>query len=197
MKSSETAVIFIEFQNEFCKEGGKLYDIVKESLATTPALKNAERLLAGAREKGCLVIHCPFVLDADWVDEHTVCGLLGNLGQGSVFAPGTWGVEIIDELSPVSGEPMVAGKRSISGFTGTNLEAILHEHGVKNVAICGFLTNICVQATAWGAYDLGFKTRIITEASVATTAANQSYVEAEICPMLGGTLTVEEFLESV
>lgn len=196
MKPSETAVIFVEFQNDFCKEGGKLYELVKESLTTTPALENAGKLMTGAREKGCLVVHCPFILDADWVAEQAVCGLIGNLAPGQVFAPGEWGSAIIEELSPMANEPIVQGKRSISGFAHTNLETILRERGIKNVAVCGFLTNICVQATAWGAYDLGFKTRIITEASVATTASNQNYVEAEICPMLGGTLTVDEFLAS-
>ena len=196
MKPSETAVIFVEFQNDFCKKGGKLYDLIKTSLTTTPALENAQKLMAGAREKGCLVVHCPFILDTDWVAEKTVCGLIGNLAPGQVFAPGEWGSEIIEELSPEPGEPMVQGKRSISGFSHTNLESILREHEIKNVVVCGFLTNICVQATAWGAYDLGFKTRIITEASAATNVANQDYVEAEICSMLGGMLTVEEFLAS-
>jgi nicotinamidase-related amidase len=125
MRPSETAVVFIEFQNEFCKEGGKLYDLVKESITTTPALENAQRLMAGVREKGCLVVHCPFVLDAPWVTQRTICGLLGNLGEGNIFAPGEWGVEIIDELAPLSGEPVVKDKRSISGFANTDLEAIL------------------------------------------------------------------------
>lgn len=197
MKASETAVVFVEFQNEFCKEDGKLYDLVKESLTTTSALENAKRLMNGAREKGCLVVHCPFVLDADWVQEKSICGLIGNLGQGKIFASGDWGTKIIDELAPAANEPIVKGKRSISGFAYTNLETILREKKIKNVVVCGFLTNICVQATAWRSYDLGFKTRIITEASVATTVANQNYVETQICPMLGGTLSVDEFLESV
>ena len=63
MKANETAIIFIEFQNDFCKEGGKLNGLVRDEIARNQTLENAVRLLNGAREKGVNIIHCPFVLD--------------------------------------------------------------------------------------------------------------------------------------
>lgn len=55
MKAAETAVILIEFQNDFCKEGGKLHELVKGEIARKNTVKNAVELTRIAREKGCLV----------------------------------------------------------------------------------------------------------------------------------------------
>jgi len=197
MKASETAVIFIEFQNDFCQEGGKLYDLVKEETARVGTIKNAQKLLAAAREKGCTVIHCPFSLDAMWVDHCTICGLIANVRQGEVFEPGSNGHQIIDELKPRDNEIVLANKRALSGFTNTRLNDILKTANVKNVIIAGFLTNVCAQATAWSAYDLGYQVRMAIDACAATTRQNHEYVENEICPILGGKTTVDELIRMI
>ena len=62
MKAKETAVVLIEFQNDFCKEGGKLYEGVKGELARQKTIPNAVKLAEGARKKGALVIHSPSVV---------------------------------------------------------------------------------------------------------------------------------------
>ena len=63
MKAKETAVILIEFQNEFCKEGGKLYDGTKGEIQRPGTLSNAVKLAEGARKKGALVIYAPFIFN--------------------------------------------------------------------------------------------------------------------------------------
>lgn len=56
-------------------------------------------------------------------------------------------------MSAVKGDVVVEGKRGLCGFASTNLDFILHQNGVKNVAICGFLTNCCVESTMRTAYE--------------------------------------------
>jgi Isochorismatase family len=56
---SETAVVFIEYQNEFTTPGGKLHDAVKDVMAATNMLSNSRRVLEAARNAGCTIIHCP------------------------------------------------------------------------------------------------------------------------------------------
>jgi len=56
---SETATVFIEYQNEFTTEGGKLHDAVKECMASNGMLENSKKVLDAARESGCLVLHSP------------------------------------------------------------------------------------------------------------------------------------------
>ena len=197
MRAEKTALILIEFQNDFCKEGGKLNSLVHDEIARNNTLANAKKLLDGARKKKIHIVHCPFVLDRAWAVGHKFEGLISGLVEGDGFAPGSWGVEIIDELKPIEGETILTGKRSITGFEHTNLAEILEEQGVENVGVCGFLTNVCAQATAWGSYDRGFRTRLIPEACGAATQEIQSFVEEHICPIFGGVPTVDEFLSEI
>ena len=99
MKASETAVILIEFQNDFCRENGKLHGLVRDEMIRVNTVTNAKRLLDAARAKGCAVVHCPFSLDTIWVDHCVICGLIANVRQGNVFEPGTWGHEIIPDIA--------------------------------------------------------------------------------------------------
>jgi len=197
MNPKETAVIFIEFQNDFCHPDGKLYSVVKDEMARIGTIANAQRLLAGARQAGCKVIHCPFTLDKQWLSQHQVRGLLSGLADGDIFYPGSWGHEIIPELAPANGETVLEGKRTLSAFSHTNLADILRFAGIKNVVVCGFLTNVCAQATAWSAYDLGYQTRLVSDAAASGSPAIQQFVEEQIIPMFtseGGLTTVDTIL---
>lgn len=197
MKAKETAVILIEFQNEFCKEGGKLYEAVKDEIARQKTIDNGVRLAKGAREKGCLIIHSPFIFDEKWADDHCVCGIIAGAKEGGAFRPGDWGAELIDEIKPAAGDIVLEGKRALSGFTNTGLDKILEKHGIKKVVCAGFLSNVCVEATARSAYDKGYTVRVVKDATGATSKANQDYVENELYPLLGGAMTVDEFIDSL
>jgi len=197
MQASQTAVVLIEFQNEFCKDGGKLFDAVKDEIARLDTVGHAVELAEKAREKGCLVIHCPFVFDQPWTEEHCVCGIIADAANDGAFRPGDWGTELIEELAPVEGDVVLSGKHALSGFTNTGLHEILEQHDIKNVAIAGFLSNVCVESTARSAYDRGYRVQVIHDAVAATSEANQQYVEREIYPHLGGSTTVAEFVEQL
>ena len=173
MKANETAVVLIEFQNEFCKEGGKLNDLVKDEIARLDTIVNGVKLLKAAREKGGLVIHCPFVFDEKWAEEKCVCGILGGAKENGDFRPGAWGTEIIDEMKAENGEIVLEGKHALSGFTNTGLAEILKKNNIKNVVCAGFLSNVCVEATARSAYDLGYKVYVAKDASASGAKSNQ------------------------
>ena len=197
MKASETAIVLIEFQNEFCQEGGSLFAEVKSEIARQDTLGNAARLLQKAREKGCLIIHCPFVFDEPWFKKHAVCGIIAEAAKQGAFVAGTWGAQIIDEMTPLDREDVLSGKHALSGFANTQLEKLLKQSGIRNVAVAGFLSNVCVEATARSAYDRGYQVRVIRDATAGTSQAIQQYVEREIYPLLGGSLTVDQFIETL
>lgn len=56
---SVTSFVFIEFQNEFCTEGGKLHDAVKDCMAKNNMLENASKTANAAREAGCTIVSIP------------------------------------------------------------------------------------------------------------------------------------------
>ena len=59
----ETAVIFIEYQNEFTTEGGALHDDVKECMEDTGMIDNSKKVMDAARELGALIVHVPIIFE--------------------------------------------------------------------------------------------------------------------------------------
>ncbi|MBI4775565.1 MAG: cysteine hydrolase [Deltaproteobacteria bacterium] len=194
MKAKETAVVLIEFQNEFCKQGGKLYDGVKGEIARQGTISNAVKLAEGARNKGAMVVHAPFLFNEQYFGDHKMVGIVKAVADGNAFREGTWGAEIIDELKPGKKDRVVTGKCTLCGFNNTDLEKTIKDARIKNVVIGGFLTNFCVESTARTAYDKGYSVTVIKNATAATSPEEQNYVEQKILPLLGQTLTVDEFL---
>lgn len=197
MKAKETAVILIEFQNEFCKEGGILHDGVKDEISRQGTITNAVKLAEGAREKGAMVIHTPFVFNEKYFKDHEMIGIVKAVADGNAFREGTWGVEIIDELKPKEGDQVVTGKCTLCGFNNTDLEKIVKEANIKNVVIGGFLTNFCVESTSRTAYDKGYSVTVIKDATATNSSEEQNYVEEKILPLLGQTLSVDQFLDQL
>ena len=117
--------------------------------------------------------------------------------DGDVFAPGSWGHEIIDELKPIDGEIILEGKRSLSAFSHTNLAELLRFAGIKNLIVTGQLTNVCAQASAWSAYDLGYQVRMIPEACASASPEIHAFIVDQVAPIFGDVLTVETFLASL
>ena len=125
-------------------------------------------------------------------------GLLGpihaNVVGTKAFQKGTWGGAIIDELKPTPPDIVVEGKRTLDAFNSANLDFILRVNCIKNVAFCGFLTNVCVEGTARSAYDKGFKVFLLKDCCAAISAEEQKYVEEKFFPYMGEVLTHGEFL---
>ena len=197
MKAKETAVILIEFQNDFCKEGGKLYDGVKDEISRQGTIPNAVKLAEGTREKGAMILHTPFVFNEKYFEDHSMVGIVQAVADGNALRKGTWGAEIIEELKPREGDQVVTGKCTLCGFNNTDLENMIKEANIKNVVIGGFLTNFCVESTARTAYDKGYSVTVIKDATAANSSEEQNYVEEKIVPLLGQTLSVDQFLSQL
>lgn len=174
MKAKETAVVLIEFQNDFCKTGGKLHDGVKAEINRQGTILNAVKLAEGARKKGAVVIHAPFIFNPKYCDEHQMKGIVKAVADTNAFREGTWGAAIIDEMKPQGGDKVVGGKCTLCGFNNTNLEELLKAAKVKNVAVAGFLTNFCVESTARTAYDKGYAVTVVKDATAANSPEDQN-----------------------
>ena len=128
-----TALVIVDMQNDFVKEGGTL--VVPDAEATIPQIQS---LLDLARESGVKVVFTQDTHDEgdpEWEiwPEHV--------------RRGTWGWEIIGELQPLENE-LVVRKVRYDAFYGTSLDHFLRVWGVDTLVICGTVANICVHYTA-------------------------------------------------
>lgn len=92
---------------------------------------------------------------------------------------------------------MVEGKRTLDAFHSTNIDLLLRVNCIKNVAFCGFLTNVFVERTVRSAYDndKGFKVFLLKDCCAAMSGEEQKYVGEKFFAHVGEALTHDEFLK--
>jgi nicotinamidase-related amidase len=128
-----TALVVVDMQNDFVKQGGSL--LVPDAEGTIAAIA---RLLELARASGMRVVYGQDTHrrgDPEWEIWPEHC------------REGSWGWEIVTELAP-GPEDTVLRKARYDAFYGTPLDHLLRVWGVYRLVICGVVTNIGVQSTA-------------------------------------------------
>lgn len=134
LPADNTAVIVVDMQNDFVKEGGSL--LVEAAAETIP---NIQRVLEAARQAGVRVAYTQdthFEGDLEWEIWPEHC------------RRESWGWQIVDELAPQP-EDRVCEKNRYDGFYGTWLDHFLgHVWQVENLVIMGTVSSICVAHTA-------------------------------------------------
>ena len=198
MNPETTALVLIEFQNDFTSEGGTLHGAVADSMAATDMLAHAQTALAAARAAGVTVIHSPIQFAAGYgeITSHPY-GILKGVVDTNSFVKGSWGAAIVDPMAPAEGEIVLEGKRGLDAFGSTNLDFILRSKGIETVVLAGFLTNCCVESTMRSAYEKGFEVITLTDAVGATSAAEHDNAIAYDYPMFSKPTTVAEFVASL
>lgn len=112
-----------------------------------PALARLAALLARARAVGTPIVH------------------VAQSGQaGTLFDPGTECGAILPQAAPASGEALVM-KRLPNAFAGTDLHEKLQRSGRRTLIMAGFMTHMCISASARAALDLGYLTTVMADAT--------------------------------
>jgi len=194
----ETALVLIEFQNEFTTEGGALHDAVKECMEETGTLKNARKVMDAARSAGCKIIHLPIMYE-EGHDElsKTSYGILAGIKEGGIFKNGEFGSEICETMKPAKDDIICKGKIGLCGFQSTNLDFILRQNNVKNVVLGGFLTNCCVESTMRSAYERGYKVYTMKDCCAATSIAGQEAAYEHTFGMFSIPIMSEDIISAV
>jgi nicotinamidase-related amidase len=195
MNPSSTAVVLIEFQNDFTTPGGKLHGAVQDVMQTTGMLDNTKETVEQARAAGATIVHLPIQFAPGFREiSELPYGILKGCKDGETFEKGSWGAEIVEDLKPKPEDIVVEGKRGLDGFATTNLDFILRNRKIETVALAGFLTNCCVESTMRTAYELGYNVVTLKDCSATVSqTAHENAFEHDF-PMFSHPMTHEEFL---
>jgi nicotinamidase-related amidase len=165
-----TALVIIDMQRDFLSPGGFGSLLGNDVSQLTPAIAPLQRVLAAARAAGMAVIHTreghrPDLADAPpakLARGRLSCGI-GDPGPfGRVLVRGEHGHDIIDELAPREGEP-VLDKPGKGAFYATDLELLLRNRGVERLIVTGVTTEVCVHTTVREANDRGFECLVLSD----------------------------------
>ncbi|MCW2888221.1 MAG: hypothetical protein QOE54_3721 [Streptosporangiaceae bacterium] len=193
-----TAIVLIEYQNDFTSEGGVLHGAVQEVMDKTGMLANTGRLVAAARAAGVTIVHAPisFAPGYNEITSHPY-GILKGVVDSNAFVKGGWGAEIIDELAPQEGDIVVEGKRGLDTFASTNLDFILRSKGIKTIALGGFLTNCCVESTMRTGYENGYQVITLQDCLAATSVEEHDNAIRYDFPMFSEPMTSTDFAQRI
>jgi ureidoacrylate peracid hydrolase len=193
-----TAVVLIEYQNDFTTEGGALHQAVSEVMDETAMLAHTREVVKAARNAGATIMHAPIAFTEGYGEiTNRPYGILKGVVDGQAFVKGSWGAQIIDELTPAAGDIVVEGKRGLDTFASTNLDFILRSKGISTVALGGFLTNCCVESTMRSAYENGYRVITLSDCVAATSVEEHENALKYDYPMFSLPMTADEFVSEL
>jgi ureidoacrylate peracid hydrolase len=167
LDTTKTAVLVVDMQNDYGTKGG-LFDragidisLIRNVVAPTATV------LASARSIGIPIVYIKAGIRADLSDLGAPGTPQGDrwraygVGQrveapdgreGRILIRDTWNTDIIPELEPEPGDPIVY-KHGYSPFHDTGLDAVLQQLGIKHLIVTGGTTSVCVESTIRDAYS--------------------------------------------
>jgi nicotinamidase-related amidase len=164
------ALVIIDMQRDFVDPGGFGEALGNDVSLLRKAIAPTKRVLEAARKRGLLVIHTREGHRPDLTDLPEAKKLRGRLKtgigdagpMGRILVRGEHGHDIIDELKPAPGEPVV-DKPGKGAFYATDLDSMLHNRGVRQLVVCGVTTEVCVNTTVREANDRGYDCLVLED----------------------------------
>jgi nicotinamidase-related amidase len=196
MNPKTTAIVLIEYQNDFTTPKGVFHDGVKGVMQSNNMLANTVALVNKSREAGVTVMHAPISF-AEGYGELTgnPYGILKAVVDNKAFRKGSWGAAIVDVLKPHPEDIVIEGKRGLDTFPSTNLDFILRSKGIQTVVLGGFLTNCCVESTMRSAYERGFDVVTLKDCTAALSEEEQNMALAHNFGMFSRPMNHDEVLK--
>ena len=165
-----TALLIIDMQRDFLEPGGFGEMLGNDVSLLRTTIEPCRQVLDAARAAGLAVIHTreghrPDLMDApaSKLSRGKLKTGIGDAGpMGRVLVRGEPGHDIIPELAPAAGEPVV-DKPGKGAFYETDLDLLLNNRGIETLIVCGVTTEVCVHTTVRQANDRGYECLVVAD----------------------------------
>ncbi len=167
---AQCALVIIDMQRDFLEPGGFGAMLGNDVTQLRRAIEPNQRLLTAWRQAGHLAIHTreghrPDLADLSAAKKNRGGGAttIGDAGpMGRILVRGEPGHDIIPELYPAPGEPVI-DKPGKGAFYATDLHTILQHRGIAQLIVTGVTTEVCVNTTVREANDRGYDCLVVAD----------------------------------
>jgi len=165
-----TAMLLIDMQRDFLEPGGFGETLGNDVFLLRRTIEPCQDVLKAARDVGLSVIHTreghrPDLTDAPpskLARGKLETGIGDDGPMGRILIRGEIGHDIIPELAPNLGEPII-DKPGKGAFYETDLHLILQNRGIKTLIVCGVTTEVCVHTTVREANDREYECLVLED----------------------------------
>jgi nicotinamidase-related amidase len=163
MSLDDTALLIIDMQRDFLEPGGFGESLGNDVSQLRSAVVALQQVLPVVRAAGMTVIHTREGHRPDLSDcppaklrRGSPSQRIGDPGPyGRILVRGEFGHDIVDELAPLPGEPVI-DKPGKGAFYATGLGELLERNGITHLLVTGVTTEVCVHTTVREANDRGY-----------------------------------------
>jgi nicotinamidase-related amidase len=206
-ETKSCALVIIDMQRDFVEPGGFGAALGNDVAQLRRAIAPIRLVLDAARRAGMLVIHTREGHRPDLTDlppskkaRGKLAVGIGDMGpMGRILVRGERGHDIIDELQPIAGEPIL-DKPGKGAFFATDLDALLTNRAIHWLIVCGVTTEVCVSTTVREANDRGYDCLVLSDGCASYFPEFHASALAMIKAqggIFGWVGTAEEFVSSL
>jgi nicotinamidase-related amidase len=164
------SLLIIDMQRDFLEPGGFGAALGNDVSQLRRAIAPTRSLLKQARAAALTIIHTREGHRPDLADLPPAKKARGRLPvgigdagpMGRILVRGEPGHDIIPELYPLPGEPVV-DKPGKGAFFATDLDVMLKNRGIAQLIVCGVTTEVCVNTTVREANDRGYDCVVVAD----------------------------------
>jgi nicotinamidase-related amidase len=201
LAKGETAILVIDWQNDFVHEqgkvggspiGGAMLRIIKEK----NILGNIKKLMVAGRAAQVPIIHVRHAYRPDYADLPSNVKIFQGMKQMQAVQDGTWGAEIHADLKAEASD-FVVTKTRVSAFYASPLEGILQAQGITHLVLTGVATDGAVEGTARDGADRGYAIIIPDDCCAGSTEEAHRVVLGGILSLLTTVCKAEEVVAAL
>ncbi|MCD4534342.1 cysteine hydrolase [Nocardioides sp. cx-169] len=197
MTDTRTALVLLDYQVALCEDGPHMrMPPLVEQIKERGVIANAASVLEAARAAGWLVVHVRLAFDDSYVLRTNRHPRFQAYPDQRAMLAGSPEAEIVKELSPLPGEPVV-DKGCVDPFVGTPLLTALAAEGVGHVVLGGVATNLVVESAARHASDAGLQVTVVDDMCASFRTDFHEFSMQNMMPLFGSVTTAAELVGSL